>query len=296
MSSGPFGRLAAAMITPFADDGTLDLAGARRLAAHLVDRGGCDALVVNGTTGESVATSDAEKLALLRAVLAEVGDRARVTAGVGSADTRRTVELARASEDAGAHGLLVVTPYYSRPTPEMVAHHLATVADNTALPVLLYDIPERTGVGTALTPETLRRLAEHPKVAGVKDCSHDLLGAGRTIAETGLALYAGSDEEILPLRAIGAAGAVSTVAHVAGPLLREMLDAFDAGNVGTARERHQALLPLLDAMRAVPGTVAVKALYAAAGLPGGPVRGPLLPAGADVVERLVTALRRTMSG
>lgn len=292
MTQGPFGRVAAAMITPFTDDGALDLAGARKLATHLIDRGGCDALVVNGTTGESPTTTDEEKLALLHAVLEAVGDRAVVTAGVGTADTAHTVALAKACEQAGAHGLLVVTPYYSRPTQQAIAHHLATVADATALPVLLYDIPVRTGEGTALTADTLRALAEHPRVRGVKDCAHDLLKSGAVLADTGLAYYPGCDEEILPWRAIGAAGCVSTVAGVAGTLVRDLLDTFDAGDLAGARKRHHSLSPLIEALQSAPGTVTIKALYAAAGLPGGPVRGPLLPADEALTARLVAEFRR----
>ncbi|MCK1796498.1 4-hydroxy-tetrahydrodipicolinate synthase [Streptomyces sp. XM4193] len=292
MNQGPFGRVAAAMITPFTDSGALDEAGAARLATHLVDRGGCDALVVNGTTGESPTTTDEEKLSLLRAVVRAVGDRATITAGVGSASTAHTVALARACEQAGADGLLVVTPYYSRPGREAVAHHLATVADATPLPVLLYDIPSRTGEGTALSADTLRTLAEHPRVAGVKDCAHDLLKTGSVLADTGLAYYAGCDEEILPLRAIGAAGCVSTVAGVAGGLVREMLDAFDAGDLDGARKRHHALAPLVRALQSAPGTVTLKAIHRAAGLPGGPVRGPLLAADETLTAELVAAFRQ----
>ena len=295
MTQGPFGRVAAAMITPFTEEGALDLAGARKLATHLIDRGGCDALVVNGTTGESPTTTDEEKLTLLRTVLEAVGDRAVVTAGVGTADTAHTVALAKACEQAGAHGLLVVTPYYSRPTQQAITHHLATVADATALPVLLYDIPARTGEGTALTADTLRALAEHPRVQGVKDCAHDLLKSGAVLADTGLAYYPGCDEEILPWRAIGAAGCVSTVAGVAGTLVRNLLDAFDTGDLAGARQHHHRLSPLIQALQAAPGTVTVKALYAAAGLPGGSVRGPLLPADAALTARLVEEFKRANS-
>lgn len=157
------------MVTPFDETGELDIEGARRLAVRLVDEGGCDALVLSGTTGESPTTSDEEKSALVRAVAAEVGGRARIVAGVGSSDTRHTAALARDAEACGADGLLVVTPYYSRPTQEAVVHHLRTVADATGLPVMLYDIPGRTG--TALTTGSLLRLAAHPRIRGVKDCA-----------------------------------------------------------------------------------------------------------------------------
>jgi 4-hydroxy-tetrahydrodipicolinate synthase len=296
MTTAPLGRRAAAMITPFTGEGALDIGGAQRLAAHLTGPGGCDALVLSGTTGESPTTSDAEKTALVRAVAEAAGERAGVIAGVGTSDTRHSVALARAAEAAGAAGLLVVTPYYSRPTQEAIVHHLRTVADATELPVLLYDIPARTGSGTALTADSLRRLAEHPRIAGVKDVSYDLLKSGLVMAETGLVYYSGADEMNLPLFAIGATGYISTVANVAGPQVRSVLDAFEAGDHEGAARRHRALLPLIDAvMNEVPGTVAVKALFRAAGLPGGPVRGPLLPADDALTARLAEALKSAVA-
>ncbi len=171
-------------------------------------------------------------------------------------------------------------------------HHLRTVADATELPVMLYDIPARTGAGTALTADSLRALAEHPRIVAVKDCSFDVLKAGLVMADTGLAYYSGSEEMNLPLLALGAAGCVSTVANVAGPQVRGVLDAFATGDTEGAARRHRALLPLVEAvMHEVPGTVAVKALFRVAGLPGGPVRGPLLPAGEQLTARLAAALK-----
>ncbi len=290
----PFGRTAVAMITPFTADGELDPDGAQRLATRLVDEGGCDALVLSGTTGESPTTSDAEKETLLRAVAEAVGDRAWITAGVGTSDTRHTVELARSAERAGAHGLLAVTPYYSRPPQEAVAHHLRTVADATGLPVMLYDIPGRTG--TALTADTLLRLAGHPRIAAVKDCGYDLLKSAKVLAATDLAYYAGCDEQILPLRALGGAGCVSTAGNVAPRAVRAVLDAYDAGDTGGAARRQLALIPLIEAVTGsgTPGTVAVKALLTHLGLPAGPVRGPLLDADAALTSRLADALRTAL--
>ncbi|MEU8785233.1 4-hydroxy-tetrahydrodipicolinate synthase [Streptomyces sp. NPDC048637] len=289
-----FGRFAAAMITPFTADGGLDTDGAQRLATHLVDDGGCDALVLSGTTGESPTTSDAEKETLLRAVVEAVGDRAWITAGVGTSDTRHTVTLARAAERAGAHGLLVVTPYYSRPAQEAVSHHLRTVADATGLPVMLYDIPGRTG--TALTAGTLLRLAAHPRIAAVKDCAYDLLKSAKVLAATDLAYYAGCDEQILPLRALGGAGCVSTAANAAPRTVRAVLDAYDAGDTAGAARRQLALVPLIEAVTGGenPGTVTAKALLNHLGLPAGPVRGPLLAADAALTSRLADALQTTL--
>jgi 4-hydroxy-tetrahydrodipicolinate synthase len=283
------GRCLTAMVTPFDPDGALDTDGAQKLATLLVDSG-CDGLVLNGTTGESPTTSDEEKERLIRAVVEAVGDRARVIAGVGTSDTAHTAGLARSAERAGADGLLVVTPYYSRPQQEGVRQHLRAVADAVSLPVLLYDIPHRTG--TRLSAETLRVLAEHPRIVGVKDVSYDLAGAARTIAETGLHYYCGADELNLPLLAIGAVGVVSTVGNVAPRETLAVLDAFARGENAQALRLHQRLLPLVRTMMDdTPGTVTAKALLNDAGLPAGPVRLPLVEADGSLLERLRAALR-----
>ncbi|MHA6763242.1 4-hydroxy-tetrahydrodipicolinate synthase [Streptacidiphilus sp. PAMC 29251] len=281
----PFGRLAPAMVTPFHPDGSLDPEGAQALAVHLVDQG-CDGIVVSGTTGESPTTSDAEKDILLRAVLEAVGDRATVTAGVGSNDTRHTVELARAAERAGAHGLLAVTPYYSKPSQEGIGRHFSALADATSLPVMLYDIPGRTG--TALTRDTLLRLAEHPGISAVKDAAYDLLGSARLIADSGLHYYSGADELNLPLYALGAVGAVSTVANVAPAATRAVLDAHTGGDTAGATALNARLLPLVEAMMTLaPGVVTAKALLRHQQLPSGPVRLPLLDADRELTDALL---------
>ncbi|MEZ0069209.1 4-hydroxy-tetrahydrodipicolinate synthase [Streptacidiphilus sp. MAP12-20] len=283
----PFGRILAAMITPFRSDGSLDPDGAQRLAAHLVDQG-CDGVVLSGTTGESPTTTDTEKEALLRTVVEAVGGRATVVAGVGTSDTAHSAALARTAERAGADGILVVTPYYSKPQQEGVRRHLRAVADAVSLPVMLYDIPGRTG--TRLAPETLRALAEHPRIVAVKDVSYDLAGAARTIADTGLHYYCGADEINLPLAAIGAVGVVSTVANVAPHQTRAVLDAYASGRNAEAARLHQRLLPLVQTMMdEVPGTVTAKALLRDAGLPAGPVRLPLVEADGPLLERLLKA-------
>ncbi|MGW1431830.1 4-hydroxy-tetrahydrodipicolinate synthase [Streptomyces sp. NPDC002431] len=276
----PFGRALCAMITPFTDAGGLDPDAAARHAARLV-ADGCDGLVLNGTTGESPTTTDAEKTALLRAVREAVGDRVPLVAGVGSADTRHTVELARQAERAGADGLLVVTPYYSRPPQAAVEAHFRRVADATGLPLMLYDIPGRTG--TRIEPETLLRLAGHPRVVAVKDCAYDLLGSTKVIGATSLAYYSGCEELNLPLYAVGAAGFVSTVANVVPGPLRAVLDAFDAGDTAGAARLNLLTAPLGEAMMAsgLPGAVTAKALLGA-----GPVREPLQPAGRGATDGL----------
>src|SRR6202047_5423451 len=178
------------MVTPFAPDGSLDIPPTVRLANHLVDAGG-DGLVLSGTPGESPTTTDDEKIALLRAVLEAVGDRARVIAGAGTYDTAHSVHLAKACAAAGAHGLLVVTPYYSRPPQAGLIAHFTAIADAVSTPVLLYDIPARSAVPIDFA--TIRTLAEHPNIVGVKDAKGDLHGAAEVIAATGLAYYSGDD-------------------------------------------------------------------------------------------------------
>ncbi|WP_432163841.1 4-hydroxy-tetrahydrodipicolinate synthase [Streptomyces tendae] len=286
--AAPFGRTLCAMVTPFTESGALDLDGARRLAEHLVSRG-CDGLVLSGTTGESPTTTDAEKAALVTAVREAVGDRAALVAGVGTADTRHTAALAVAAEQAGADGLLVVAPYYSRPPQDALEAHFTEVADASGLPVMLYDIPGRTG--TRIEPDTVVRLAAHPRIVAVKDCAYDLLGTQKVLSRTGLAYYAGCDEQVLALYAVGAAGCVSTVANVVPGVFRSVLDAFDAGDTGRAALLQRGAIGLVESMMAagLPGTVTAKALLSALGLPAGPVRRPLRPADRETTAGLLAA-------
>ncbi|GAA0800752.1 4-hydroxy-tetrahydrodipicolinate synthase [Spirilliplanes yamanashiensis] len=272
----PFGRLITAMVSPFSPDGALDVEGASRLATYLVDVQRNDALVVNGTTGESPTTTDAEKETLIRAVVEAVGDRAKVVAGVGTNDTRHTTELARAAEKAGAHGLLVVTPYYSKPPQAGILAHFTTVADATALPVMLYDIPHRAGVPIAT--ETLVRAAEHERIVAVKDAKGDLTGTSWVTARTDLAFYSGDDAGTLPMLAIGGVGVVGTSTHFTGAGTHDMITAFERGDVATARTLHRRLLPLYDGIFRSQGVVLVKAGLRVLGLPGGPVRPPQVDA------------------
>ncbi|WP_333768815.1 4-hydroxy-tetrahydrodipicolinate synthase [Streptomyces sp. IBSBF 2435] len=279
----PFGRVLTAMVTPFTTDGALDLAGAQQLAAHLVDEGN-DGLVVNGTTGESPTTSDTEKDQLVRAVVEAVGDRAFVIAGVGTNDTRHSTELARQAERAGAHGLLTVTPYYSKPPQEGLYRHFTAIADATELPVMLYDIPGRSGV--PLDTETIVRLAEHPRIVANKDAKGDLGAAGWALARSGLAWYSGDDMLNLPLLAIGASGFVSVVGHLVTPELRALLDAYTGGDVAKAAEIHQRLLPVYTGMFRAQGVITTKTALALRGLPAGPLRLPLVELDPEATERL----------
>ncbi|MFF0016778.1 4-hydroxy-tetrahydrodipicolinate synthase [Streptomyces sp. NPDC005374] len=290
----PFGRALCAMITPFDEAGALDLDGAQVLADHLV-RAGCDGLVLSGTTGESPTTTDAEKAALVTAVREAVGGRTPVVAGVGTFDTRHTVELTRAAEKAGADGVLVVSPYYSRPPQDALEAHFREIADASGLPVMLYDIPGRTG--TRIEPETMIRLAEHPRIVAVKDCSYDLLGAQKVLHRTELAYYAGCDEHILALYAVGGTGYVSTVANVVPAQLRAVLDTFEAGDTPVSARLQQRATPLIEAMMSagLPGTVTAKSLLNALGLPAGPVRSPLRPADRETADRLLAEYERLVA-
>jgi 4-hydroxy-tetrahydrodipicolinate synthase len=282
------GTLLTAMVTPFAPDGSLDLPAAARLANHLVD-GGCDGLVLSGTTGESPTTTDAEKLALLRAVLEAVGDRARVIAGAGSYDTAHSIQLAKACAAEGAHGLLVVTPYYSRPPQAGLIAHFTAVADATPLPVLLYDIPPRSVVPIEF--ETLRVLAAHPNIVGVKDAKGDLHGGTQLMSETGLAYYSGDDALNLPWLAMGATGFISVISHLATGQLRDLLSAFASGDVTTARKINVAIAPLSNAMSRLGGVTLAKAGLRLQGIEVGDPRLPQMAATAEQIDALAADMR-----
>ena len=289
LSPAPFGRVLTAMVTPFTDDGDLDLDAAQALASHLVDHGN-DGLVVSGTTGESPTTTDAEKVALLRAVLEAVGDRAVVLAGVGTNDTRHTVDAAREAAQAGAHGLLVVTPYYNKPPQSGLLAHFLTVADATDLPVMLYDIPARTG--TPIHTETLVRAAEHERIVAVKDAKGDLYEGAWVMARSELAFYSGDDAANLAWLAHGAVGLVSVVSHVAGRPYRAMVEAVLEGDLTTAQRLYRELLPAVRGiMTRTQGAIMAKAALQLQGvLSSRAVRLPLVAATADEVALLKTDL------
>jgi 4-hydroxy-tetrahydrodipicolinate synthase len=276
------------MVTPFNTDGSLNLAESRRLAAHLVDVQGNDALVINGTTGESPTTTDAEKLALLEAVIDEVGDRAKIVAGVGTFDTHHTIELARQAEQAGAHGLLVVTPYYSRPPQDALADHFLTVADATALPIMIYDIPHRSGI--PVETETMIAVAAHENIVAVKDAKGSPVASAQVIAATSLAYYSGDDAMTLPLLSVGGVGVVGTSTHFTGVRTREMIETFLAGDTARATALNAALLPVYLGVFATQGCMLVKAGLAARGFAPGPVRKPLLEATAEQSATFVAIL------
>ena len=287
-ASAPFGRMLTAMVTPMTTSGAVDYDGAARLADYLVSEMRNDGLVISGTTGESPTTSDEEKARLLHAVLEAVGHRAMVVAGVGTNDTAHTCELARAAEEAGAHGLLVVTPYYNKPPQSGLVAHFRAVADATGLPNLLYDIPGRTG--TPIAPETLIQLAEHPRIVAVKDAKGDFGAGSRVMLATSLAFYSGDDMVNLPWLSLGAAGFVSVVGHVVGDRLHDMIDAYLAGRVAEALAIHRELLPVYTGLFRSQGVIMTKAALGLLGLPGGPVRAPLPDATEAEIERLRTDL------
>jgi 4-hydroxy-tetrahydrodipicolinate synthase len=271
------------MVTPFTADGEVDYSGASALATHLVDQGN-EGLVISGTTGESATTTDDEKERLLAAVLDAVGDRAHVLAGVGTNSTRHTIELAHAAEKAGAHGLLAVTPYYNKPPQAGLLNHYRLVAEATGLPIMLYDIPGRTGM--ALETDTIVRLAEHPRIAAVKDAKGDLQATSWVRARSDIAVYSGDDAATLPLLSLGAVGVVGVTSHVASQEMKSMIEAFNRGDVDEARKMHLRLLPAYTGLFRTQGVILAKAALTLRGLPAGPVRPPLVEATPDQIARL----------
>ncbi|HEX4654177.1 MAG TPA: 4-hydroxy-tetrahydrodipicolinate synthase [Mycobacteriales bacterium] len=281
----PFGRVLTAMVTPMTADGLVDLDATQRLASHLVDAGN-DGLVVSGTTGESPTTSDLEKEQIIRAVREAVGDKIHVVAGTGTNDTVHSIELSRQAEKAGADGLLLVTPYYSKPPQSGLLEHFRRVSDATALPVMLYDIPGRSGV--PITTETLLQLAEHDRIVAVKDAKGDLYETSRVLAGSDLAFYSGEDALNLPLLALGAVGMVSVVAHVCADRFAAMVRAVDAGDLDEARRLNISVLAAVEGiMTRTQGAIMVKAALQLQGvLQHRTVRPPLVDATEEQVSRL----------
>ena len=279
-----FGSVCVAMVTPFDSDGELDVVAGRDLAAHLVEQG-IDALVLAGTTGESPTTTDEEKVALLKAVREEVGDKARIIAGAGSNDTRHAVAMAKAAAEAGADGLLVVTPYYSKPSQAGVEAHFRAVAEATDLPVCLYDIPGRSGI--PIDSDTIRKLAEVDTIKAMKDAKGDLLEATTLIQETRLAWYSGDDPLNLPWLAVGATGMISVVGHAAPKALRELVTAYENGDLARAREINANTLNVLARQQgALGGVTFAKAALRLQGIEVGDPRLPVAPATEEQVSRL----------
>jgi 4-hydroxy-tetrahydrodipicolinate synthase len=293
MSSAPlFGRVLTAMVSPMKPDGSLDLEGAQKLAAHLVDNGN-DGLVVNGTTGESPTTTDSEKVDLVRVVVEAVGHRAHVIAGAGSNNTAHSVESARAAAKAGAAGLLIVTPYYNKPPQEGILAHFTTVADATELPVMVYDIPGRTGI--PIHTQTFLRMAVHPRIIAVKDAKGDLFAASQIMSKTDLQWYSGDDALNLAHLTQGAVGIVSVVGHLASKQYAEMIAAVGVGNLARAIEIHRQLIPAVNAvMNITQGPITVKAALHDRGLIASDgVRLPLIAATHDLLAQVRAGLQQS---
>ena len=276
------------MVTPFKGDGSIDLDGAATLADHLVSQGN-DGLVISGTTGESPTTTGEEEIELLRVVLDAVGDRATIVKGVGTNDTRHSLELTADANKGGAHALMVVSPYYNRPPQTGLIAHCTAIADATDLPVMLYDIPIRTGI--PFEPDTIRRLAEHPRIVAMKDAKGDFESSARLIAETELAYYSGDDINTLAYLRIGAVGLVSVIGHVAASQMKRLITEFFAGDLDAAQKTHDEIVPICEAIFRTQGVITSKAALAMLGLPAGPVRLPLVDATDTERTRLRTELR-----
>lgn len=278
------------MVTPFADDGTLDAEQAGRLASHLVDNGS-DGLVVTGTTGESPTLSADEKVRVYEAVTEAVGDRAMVVAGTGTYDTAGSVKLSRLAAQAGCGAVMAVTPYYNKPTqPGLVAHFLA-IADATDLPLLVYNIPSRSA--RLIEVDTLARLAEHPNVVATKDAVMDLDFTSLTAAAApGLSIYSGQDSYTLPMMSVGAVGVVSVVSHLAGPTVAEMVYSAAAGDYRRATSLHRSLMPLCVACFIETNPGPVKAALSDAWEPVGGLRLPLVAPSGETLR----AVREAMTG
>jgi 4-hydroxy-tetrahydrodipicolinate synthase len=287
--AAPFGHLLTAMITPFGPDGAVDHGRVWELAHYLVENGS-DGLVVAGTTGESPTLSDQEKVALFRAVVEAVGGRARVVAGTGTYDTAHSVEMTRRAEEVGCHGVLAVTPYYNRPSQGGLVAHFQAIAEASLLPVMLYNIPARTG--RRIEVETLARLAAHPGIVAVKDAVGDLAFTTETVAAVGegFAVYSGDDINTLPIMAVGGVGVVSVASHLAGRQVKRMLDAVLDGDLGEARRLHLALAPLCRALFLEPNPMPVKAAMDELWAPVGDPRLPLVRASAAVMEAVRESL------
>ena len=274
-TQAPFGRLITAMITPFAKDGSIDWDGVATLATHLADHGH-DAIAVNGTTGEAPTTKSSEKLEIIKVVKSTVGSRVKVLSGAGDNETSYTVEQAKRSADAGADGLLIVTPYYNKPPQAGIEAHFKAVASATDLPIMMYDIPGRTGV--EIESDTIVRLFELSNIVALKDAKGNLAATSDVIARCGIPVYSGDDILNLPFLSIGAVGFVSVCGHTVGSELREMLDAWFAGDTARALEIHQKLIPVFKGTFKTQGAILTKAAMNLMGLPGGTTRLPLVDA------------------
>ena len=288
-TQAPFGRLLTAMVTPFNEDGSIDWAGVEKLAQHLVDTGH-DGIAVNGTTGEAPTTKSSEKLEIIKVVKKVVGSKIQVLSGAGDNETAYTVEQAKRSQDAGADGLLVVTPYYNKPPQAGIEAHFRAVAAATDLPIMMYDIPGRTGV--EIESDTIVKLFETvDNIVALKDAKGNIAATSWVIKRCGIPVYSGDDILNLPFLSVGAVGFVSVCGHTVGLQLKAMLDAWFAGNSAKALEIHQQLLPVFTGTFRTQGAILTKAAMKLMGLPGGTTRLPLV----DATEAQIEQLRKDLT-
>ena len=286
--AGRFGSLVTAMVTPFREDHAVDHDGAQRLASHLVDNGS-DAIVVAGSTGESPTLTYREKAELFKSVGEAIRGRAKLICGTGTYSTAETLELTQAAEDAGADGLLVVTPYYNKPPQRGLIAHFERIADATELPIIAYNIPGRTA--TLIEHDTLLQLSRKPNIVAVKDSTGDFQGVSRLIAEIpDFEVYSGDDWATFGYMCLGAVGTVSVASHLVGPQIRQMIELIQTGDIGAARKIHESLSPLYNALFITSNPIPVKAALELLGLPAGVPRLPLVPATAEERERVRTAM------
>ena len=289
MKLGRFGSVVTAMITPMRDDGALDAREAARLATWLVDNGSTG-LVIAGTTGEGPTLSDDEKLTLFRSVVDSLQTRAPVIANVGTNDTRRSVEFAKRAADCGVHAIMAVGPYYNKPPQSGLTQHFTAIAEATELPMMIYNIPGRTGVN--ILPETIIALADHPKIVAVKESSGDIgqLAEIAARAPASFDCYSGDDHLALPHAAVGGCGIVSVASHVAGLDIAEMFATFAQGDNERATAVHQRLMPLFRALFTVTSPIPVKAAVGMLGFATGSCRAPLCELSADQMRSLRDAI------
>jgi 4-hydroxy-tetrahydrodipicolinate synthase len=269
------GEVLTAIVTPFDADGRVDIARFRELASYLVENGS-DGLVVTGSTGESPTLTDEERFELYAAAVDEIGDRATVIAGTGTYSTAHSVHLTERTHDLGVDGFLVVTPYYNKPPPRGIVEHFKAVAAVSDKPIVAYNIPGRVVLN--VEPETLAELAEIPTVTAVKQANADLEQARRIVAETGLDLYAGDDDLVLPFLEVGGTGGVCVHTHVVGPQIKELIRRFRDGDAEGARQLEQETRPALDLLKVVVNPIAIKAALNLLGHEVGGLRLPLVEA------------------
>lgn len=284
-----FGRVITAMVTPFDEDLKVDYKAFENLVDYLIENGS-DALVVTGTTGESPTLTDEEKLTLYRLAKEVANNRAAIIAGTGSYDTRHSIELSLKAQEIGVDGLLLVSPYYNKPTQEGLYQHFKMIAESVDIPVMLYNVPGRTAV--TIEPETLMRLSEVKNIVAVKDAGGNLDKTSKTVAlAPQLQVYSGDDSLTLPMLAIGAKGVVSVASHLVGRRIKEMIQAFEKGEVDKARKIHLELFELFKALFVVANPIPVKEALNMIGIKVGGLRPPLLAAD----EKTREILRKVLS-